>query len=661
MPRQAVKRPSGDGRASRGQSTAAADTTWWRSPWIECGLVALGLLVYAQSRHFQFVNWDDPEYVTANHAVQAGLSWHGVRWAFASVTSPYWQPLTWLSHMVDVTLFGVVPGPPHLVNVGLHLASTLLLFWTLRRMTGAAGPSAVVAAIFAVHPVHAESVAWVAERKDVLSSALLLVSLWMYLRYVARRSWPRYAALAGTFALALMAKPMVVTFPLLLLLLDHWPLGRLRPAAPAGVSWRTAILEKLPLAAMAATVGGVTIWVQAVVGAMPDLNVAPPGARAARALVEYVVYVGEVIWPVGLAAFYPMRRIAPSTAATAAGALVAITWAAIHWRRTRPYLFVGWIWYLLMLAPVIGVLQAGEQSRADRFLYLPMVGLLVAIVWAASDLFARLGARSVVPALASAAVVALLTSVGIVQTATWQDSLTLWRHAAAVTADNYKAYEKLGQAERDLAEYSAATADYQHALAVALPDSPRYEAAIHNDLGLVLAGEKQPMAAVAEFETALREDPSFAAADINLANALATTGQLADAADRFTAAIRTDPESAEARVGLGNVLLQEGRPADAIGSFTEALRLEDDLADAHNGLGAALLETGQPGNAAAEFTEAIRLRPTFPTAELNLALALARTGQPAEARQHVEAALALAPNLPGAHELLASLQDVKRR
>jgi tetratricopeptide (TPR) repeat protein len=334
--------------------------------------------------------------------------------------------------------------------------------------------------------------------------------------------------------------------------------------------------------------------------------------------------------------------------------LVAISWAAVRVRRTLPYVFVGWCWYVLMLAPVIGV-QAGEQSRADRHLYLAMIGILFIVVWGMRDLLARVNAPSAAAAATSIAAVAALVPLGVAQVATWRDSMTLWQHAADVTSGNYKAYEKLGEAERDQGQYEAATADYRRALANAAPNSPRYLAVIHNDLGLVAARAGRPEEAVTEFQTALALNAQFSVANVNLANALATLGRLPEAANRFTAALAADPASVEARVGLGNVELQQGHATDAIASFREASRLSPEQADAHNGLGAALTEIGHPADAIPELTEALRLRPQFPNAEVNLAIAFAKTGHLDEARQHARAALALAPGMRAAQELLASI------
>jgi tetratricopeptide (TPR) repeat protein len=628
---------------------------FWRSPWIECALVGLVLIVYAQVRHFQFVNWDDPLYVTESPTVLRGLSWHSVWWALTSRGSPYWHPVTRLSHLLDVTLFGLNAGAHHEMSVAIHAANTVLLFWWLRRIMGGVGRSFVIAAIFAVHPLHVESVAWIAERKDVLSTFFMLASLWVYARYVERPSFLRYAAVATLFALALMAKPMVVTFPVLLLLLDYWPFGRLAGAARTSATWRRLIVEKLPLFLMAAADSAVTVRTQARVGAMASLQALPVTTRASSALVSYIAYAGQAIWPTHLAAFYPQRPVEPALVALAAVILAAVSAAAFACRRRYPYIVVGWLWYLVTLAPVIGLLQAGQQARADRFMYVPLVGLLVIMVCGSIDPLKALKATPFVPALAASLVVVLCVPVARAQTATWIDSVTLWQHAVDETSGNYQAYEKLAEARRDRGELEEARLDFEKALALAPPDSPAYAAMVHADLGVVLERLDRLSEAVQQDSAAVTLDPSLVAGHINLADALAATGHWPEAVEQFTAALRLEPGAAEAYVGLGNVLLQQGRAREATERFSRAIQLQPDLADAHNGLGAALAETGRADAAMPEFVEALRLRPRFPSAETNFGAALIKMGKIEEARRHLQTALSEDPSLQTARALLASI------
>ncbi|HEX4565964.1 MAG TPA: glycosyltransferase family 39 protein, partial [Vicinamibacterales bacterium] len=401
-------------------------------------LVALTLLVFSSVRHFDFVNWDDQLYLTENATVQAGLSWSNVRWALTTTHSPYWHPLTWMSHMLDVTLFGMDAGWHHVTSLLIHVASTLLLFALLRRMTRETGKSAFVAAIFAIHPLHVESVAWLAERKDVLSTFLLFVTMWMYVRYVERPGVARYAAIVIAYGLALMAKPMVVTLPFVLLLLDVWPLRR--SGSPARV-----LLDKLPLLALAIGVSVATLLVQRNVGAVAGLNALPVGARVANGLVGYVTYLWKASWPTRLAAFYPLHAYPAWVPALAGAVLVVLTAFAFSQRRERPYVLVGWLWFIITVAPVIGLLQSGEQATDDRFMYVPLIGLSLIAAWGGRDLLARIWLGRTAVAATGFAIVGACAVTSYAQTSYWSDSLTLWRHAADVTGGNYVAYEKIAE------------------------------------------------------------------------------------------------------------------------------------------------------------------------------------------------------------------------
>jgi tetratricopeptide (TPR) repeat protein len=622
-------------------------------------LVLLTLFVYWRVQYFEFVNWDDPAYVTGNTQVQAGLSTSTLWWALTTMQSPYWHPLTWMSHLLDVTLYGMNAGPHHVTSLALHLANTLLLFVGLRRMTGDDGPSAFAAALFAVHPLHVESVAWVAERKDVLSSFFLILTIWAYIRYCERRSAQRFLAVAGAYALALMSKPMVVTLPFVLLLLDRWPLRRFgggpdTPATSGMTSLAHCVLEKIPLLAMAAATAVATVIVQTNVGAVAGLTALPLPRRMATALVGCVGYLGAAVWPAHLAAFYPLREIAGWQAAAASAILIAVTVAAWALRRSRPYLVVGWLWYLITIAPVIGLMQAGEQARADRFVYMPIVGLFVIAAWGGRDLQRRLALPPRAMGAMAVAIIAAGAWTARAQAATWSDSSTLWLHATAVTHGNYVAYENLAQAQRERGQLGDAETNYRRALTLAPAQSPRYESIIHNSLGLVLQQQGREQESHLQFAEAVRLSPGFAEGQNNLANTLAAAGALADAIPHYEAAIALEPASTEPRVGLGAVLLRQQRPAEAISQYRDALRLDFRLAEAHNGIGGALAIEGKAGEAMAEYEEALRLKP-LPSAHLNIALLLIRQGMAGEARHHLETALSIDPSYEPARQALAYL------
>jgi tetratricopeptide (TPR) repeat protein len=610
-------------------------------------LVLLNVFVYWGVQRFDFVNWDDPTYLTENANVQAGLSPANVWWALTTSHSPYWHPLTWLSHMLDVTLYGMDPGPHHVTSLLLHIASTLLLFLVLRRMTKDTGPSAFVAALFAAHPLHVESVAWLAERKDVLSSLFLFVALWMYVRYVEAPSWGRHLALVGAYALALMSKPMVVTLPFLLLLLDLWPLRRLAGAR--------VVVEKVPLIVLALATSVATFVVQKQVGAVAGLSALPLALRVENALVGYVMYLWTTIWPTRLAAFYPLRDIAPWEVAGAAALLVTLTVFAWRVRRNYPYAIVGLLWFVVTVAPVVGLMQAGEQARADRFMYVPIVGLFVVAAWGGRDLLRRLAVPPRAAAAAAVALVAAAAWVARAQAATWSDSVTLWQHAQRVVERNYIAYENTGQALREKSQFADAEANYRKALEYAPPRSPGYQAVICNSLGLVLEREGKTAEARDQFAAAARLNPGFAEARNNVANALARDGAFDEAIVHYRAAIALEPESPEPRVGLGAALLRLQRPAEAIAEYRAAIRLDPRLAQAHNGLGGGLAMEGKEDEAMAEYTEALRLKPDLPSAHLNVAVLLIKRGEIPEARRHLQTALSIDPTYAPAQQALQAI------
>ena len=452
-----------------------------------------------------------------------------------------------------------------------------------------------MAAIFAVHPLHVESVAWVAERKDVLSTCFWLLTIAGVCRVrAAPCDGGTYVLALGLYALALMSKPMVVTLPFVLLLLDVWPLQRAR--------WARLIVEKIPLLTLAAATGVATLVVQSRVGAVAGLDALPLHARVSNAAVAYVIYIWKTIWPTNLAPFYPYRAISPTLVLTAAIALIAASIAVVRLRHRAPYLLTGWFWYVITVAPVIGLMQAGEQAWADRFMYVPMIGLLIIVSWGIPRLLTGTSVTRYLPGAALVIICALAVAARA-QVAHWSDSLSLWQHAARVTEGNYVAYEKLGEAFRDRGQLEDARDNYARAMTLAPPGSPKYAAIICNNLGLILTRQGRPDEAAAQFAAAVRFNPDFAEAHGNLGNALAAAGRLAEATEHYRAAVRLKPDFTEARVGLGSALLSQGQAAEAMPHLREAIRLRPDLAEAHNGLGAALALQGEVDRAMTEYAE----------------------------------------------------------
>ena len=510
--------------------------------------------------------------------------------------------------MLDVQWFGLAPGPHHLTNLVLHTVNVLLVFWLLRSMTGAPGPSAFVAAVFAVHPLHVESVAWVTERKDVLSTLFLLLTIGVYVAYTRRPSTKRYVLVLGLYACALMSKPMAVTLPVLLLLLDRWPLGRLPPPDAGRPDTLHVVLEKVPLLVMALCVAVPTVIIQRHVGALPSASALSLDLRVENALAGYAWYLAKTVVPTRLAAFYPMHFVGWHAAVLDFVILVAIT--SFAWLRLKasPFFFVGWGWFVVALSPVSGLFQAGEQAVADRFMYLPMLGLLIAVAWALAAVERGFVRRLVIP-LASIVTIGLLALVASAQVRSWTDSVALWTHAIAAGRDSPVAYEHLGSALRDRGDLDTAEEAYLHALAMPISGPTGGHASILNNLGLLLVRRGDSKAATQRFLQAVNEDPGFAQAHNNLGNALAAGGQFEDAAAHFSTALSIDPQIAEAHLGLGNIALQNGRAQEAETRYRQAIVLDRSIPEAHEGLGSALAMQGADEAAIAEYMAAIALRP----------------------------------------------------
>jgi Tfp pilus assembly protein PilF len=543
-----------------------------RTAWIVTGLVVITLGTFADVRTFDFVSYDDPWYITSNPHVTAGLSWQGLWWALTSGYLFYWHPLTWLTHMTDVQLFGLNAGGHHTTNLLLHIAGTLVLFFTLRRATGAEGPSALVAALFAVHPLHVESVAWVSERKDVLSGLLFMLTLWAYVRYANRQTTARYLLVALFLSLGLMAKPMLVTLPVVLLLFDVWPLRRLALAGLASRGKAFSLLrEKIPLFVLAGLAGLATLAVQAQVGAVGTLTQLPLTYRVSNALLSYVNYAVQMVWPTGLAVFYPYPPALPPWwhVAAAAIALVIATLVTVRARVRRPYLLAGWLWYLVTLLPVIGLFQAGDQLMADRFTYIPLIGLFVMFAWSGADAAARW------PRLRPALTVASLLVVGACafgarqQTQFWANSETLWRRALSVTTGNHRAHAALGEVFERQGLVDEAIAEYRTALRI-VPDQAEWR----NNLGVLYTRQDKVAEAMGQFAIATRLKPDFADAHNNLGAMHARAGQPEEAIASYTRALTLAPDNALAHGNLALVLAGEGQLERALRECREAIRLD---------------------------------------------------------------------------------------
>ena len=595
----------------RAAAAGLSPAVWKFAP---ASIVLLTIFVFAPVLGFDFVNFDDPVYVLDNPIIADGLTWSGVKHAFTMIQAGYWIPVTWLSHMADVELFGFAPGLHHLVNVVLHVLTTLLLYGLVVRMTGAHARAAFVAAVFAIHPLRVESVAWVAERKDILSTMFWMLAVFAYAEYAAKPSRGRYLTVVGLFVVGLLAKPMVLTLPIVLLLLDVWPLGRLRVR---GADWfasppRYVLLEKIPLLAIAILAAVVTIWAQQVGGAVKGFDLFPLSQRIANALVSYVAYLGMLVWPVNLAVFYPNVPVPIWQVVAAVAVLVLITWFAVRTLPRYPYLAVGWFWYVITLLPVIGIIQAGLQSRADRFLYVPHIGLSLAVAWGVSDLLRGRRIRAALPAIAGL-IIFVFASAAQMYVLTWQNSETMWRRALAVTTDNYMAHHNLGVVLAGHGQDELARAELKEALRI----WPEFAEA-HNTMGNLQARAQDDDAAIAHYREALRLAPYFSAAHNNLGLALVRRGETSGAIMHFQEALRLAPYSAASHHNLGRALFAQGRLADAESEYREAIRLRPRYAEARYSLGELLAESRRTDEAAAQFREVIRLAPGHTPARVAL-------------------------------------------
>ncbi len=584
-------------------------------------LVLVTLTTFWPVKNFEFVALDDDVYVTENSHVQSGLSWDSLIWSF-KIHSSEWHPLTWLSHMADYTLYGLSPQGHHFTNLLFHSANTLILFLVLSRIFQNVWVSGLMAMLFGIHPLRIESVAWVAERKDVLSAFFWTLSMWAYLSYVERGGTKRYLVVFLFFILGLMAKPMVVTLPFILLLLDYWPLGRVQFKSPQAAAHSQLprlenqkdssstifqlFIEKIPFFILSLLLCFLTLFVARSGGAVKSIESYPVGMRISNALVSYIHYIGKMFWPHPLACFYPYPDNIPLWQAVGAGSLVlAISILAVRSARKHPYFFVGWFWYLITLVPVIGLVQAGDQAMADRFTYLPLIGLLF-IIAGGSAAFLKESRHRKTILFACACFLIVVCAVGTrSQMKYWQDSRTLFERAVQVTSNNYLA---------------------------------------HNNLGAVLVDGGKFEEAIPHFAEALRIKPNYADAHYNLANALAKQGNVREAIEHHQAALQITPRDVRVRNRLGVLLAGQGRYQEAVGYFEEVLRIDPAYADAYNNIGVALSEQGRYQEAIKHFQEALRLNPNFAEAHFSLGIAYLMTGKQNSALREYETLKTINPN-----------------
>jgi len=673
-----------------GRQTAAGLRALSERPIFICLLLLLTTLaVYWPVGEDKFISYDDPLYITSNPHVQQGLTPASIRWAFSTGYAANWHPLSWLSHMLDVELFGPGPAGPHLVNLLLHTANTILLFLALRNLTSAHWRSAFAAALFALHPLHVESVAWVSERKDVLSTLFAFLTLWAYGRYaqkksggergepdanvpvratIRRRGVPDYFLALLFFALSLMSKPMPVTLPFVLLLLDYWPLGRmpalLSPAAkPRSVKFQLSgiaplVGEKIPFLALSVISCVITFWAQQKGEAVATLADYSLGTRIDNAFISYARYLGKMFWPADLAVLYPYPERWPMVEVILAIALVAgLSLAAIRFGQKWPFVFAGWFWFLGMLVPVIGLVQVGIQSLADRYTYVPSVGIFIVLAWGAGAIVTRWRRAWFIiwpTALLVLGACAIRTAI---QLQYWQNTERLFQHTIAITRGNWVTYSVLGS-YLEMKGHLAEAADNDRKALQINPDS----ANLWNNLGCVLIKQQQATAAMKCFQNALRLEPALPDTHINLGLAFEQLGKNEDATRQYREALRLAPTNTLARNDLANVLFAQGQVDEAIAQYRQTLRTDPKYAHALNNLAWALASQGQYPEAIAGYEQALRLEPDNIMFHRNFANVLARAGHLEAAAEQLTEVLRLAPDDADAHYALGCvLEQLGRR
>jgi tetratricopeptide (TPR) repeat protein len=592
-------------------------------------LVVATFAVYWQVLDNDFVNYDDDYYVTDNIRVHKGVTFDSLTWAFTSSHAANWHPLTWISHMIDCQLYGLNPRGHHLTSLLFHVANTLLLLLILVRMTGTLWQSSFVAALFALHPLHVESVAWVAERKDVLSTFFMMLTIWTYILYVKKGEVKRYLLVVLFFVLGLMSKPMLVTLPFILLMLDFWPLGRLcllhdtrNVVTGQQTNERTDIfrlvLEKVPFFALAVVSSVVTFIVQERGGAMGLLKSYSLQTRIINAFVAYIEYIMSMIWPAKLAVLYPHPgNSLPLWKGVVAGlALVLITILVIRKARKIPYIAVGWLWYVVTLIPVIGIVQVGPQAMANRYTYITLIGLFVIIAWGANDLLSRWLYRKIWLGTLAAIILPVLIILTWKQVQYWENSITLYKHTLKHTSNNYVIHNNQGIALREQGSTEEAIKHYLQALR----SNPDYAQA-HYNLGNAYAGSGKHKKAIEAYKKAIRINPDYAQAHYNLGVAYAGSGKHKKAIEIFLQVLRIDPDHVQAHSNLGAAYAGSGKYKEAIEAFLQALRVDPDYALVHNNLGIAYGVLGKYKEATEAFKQAIRINPDDTDAHLSLGFA----------------------------------------
>ncbi len=620
-------------------------------------LLILAILVtYGQARNIDFIGYDDELYVTENLNVQEGLTVKGLNWAFTTFHSANWHPLTWVSHMIDCELYGLNPMGHHWTNLILHIANTILLFLVLKLMTGTIWRSAFVAALFALHPLHVESVAWISERKDVLSTFFGLLMIGAYYRYVKSPDVKNYLMVMIFLSLGLMAKPMLVTFPFVLLLLDFWPLNRFhykndyllqseRPPYYGSKGIYRLILEKIPLFIPVVISCVLTFLAQKSGGAVKTLAGLSLKLRITNALVSYVSYISKAIWPSNLSIFYPHPGSAlPAWQIFGAALVIAVAiFLSIRSLKKYPYIAVGMFWYLGTLIPVIGLVQVGNQAMADRYTYIPLIGFFIIVVWGISDLSLKWRYKKIFLGIPTVIILSAMVVCTSYQLTYWKNGITLFEHAVEATENNYKAQNNLGTAYAQV-DIDKAIFHYKEALKIKLD----YVTSLYN-LGTAILKKGNYDEAALYFTKALKIDPRRAGARLNLANALSEQGRYDEAISHYNEIIKADSKNTDARMNLANVLFIQGNYDEAVSHYNEIIKTDPENADVHSNLAYVLSAQGKLDEAVLHYNEAIKIHPKHEKAHYNIGDILLKQGKIKEAFAHFAEAIKIKPDCAQAY------------
>ena len=613
-------------------------------------LVIFTVAVYWQVTNYEFLNFDDDFYITENYHVQSGLNRESIIWSFTSGTmvSNYWHPLTWLSHILDFQLYGMNAGGHHMTSLLFHITNTLLLFFIFRRMTGDIWQSGCVATLFALHPLHVESVAWVAERKDVLSTFFWLLTMLAYCRYIEKPVLIRYFMVLLFFVLGLMSKPMLVTLPFVLLLMDYWPLGRIQlgQVIKSGnvkaqkTSVFHLVVEKIPFFLLTAAASMTAYITQQKGGALTCMDLALLKIQIANALVSYVSYIGKMIWPSQLAIFYPHPGTLPIWESVGSGLLlISVTVFVVSVWRRFPYLFVGWFWYIGTLVPVIGLVKVGSFAMADRYTYVSLIGLFIIVAWGVSDFFKKWKYQKIFLGVSATIILTALTAYTYLQLMHWQNSITLFENAAKVTKNNYLAHNNLGIALEKKGLIDEAIGYYSEALRI----KPDYAKALNN-MGAALEKKGLIDEAIGYYSEALRIKPDYAKALNNMGAALLKKGSYDEAVLHFKKALKINPQQTDAVNNLANVLFFKGKPGKAICLYREILKIDSENSDAQYNLAYMLSTQGKLDEAVLHYKEAIKINPEYAKAHYHLGKILINQGKMKQAMFHFAETIRISPD-----------------